>query len=366
VGTLASTPDGFVAFEYAENWLATGFSISPLSLPLERRVFLPELLPFEGLFGVFNDSLPDGWGRLLVDRMLARRGIDPASVDALSRLAIVGASGMGALTYEPEFCLAHLEQEVSGFDRLAEECARILASQPTESLDELFLLGGSSGGARPKVLTQVDGAPWIIKFPASFDTPDVGFMEYEYAQAALACGIQMPEVRLFPSTHGSGYFGVKRFDYEMRPDGTTARIHLASASGLLETSHRVPGLDYLTLARLLLLLTGDISELEALYRLMCFNVLAHNRDDHSKNFAFLCDSGSREWRLSPAYDLTYSPGMGGEHATTVDGKGTDITLDDLVACGVKMGLPSRRCRTIAINVQGVAGPLAARWRQSFS
>ena len=102
VGTLAKTPDRLIAFEYDAEWLNNGFSISPFSLPLQKKVYLPQYEPFNGLFGVFNDSLPDGWGRLLVDRLFLKNKINPSEIDNLNRLAVVQESGMGALTYKPE------------------------------------------------------------------------------------------------------------------------------------------------------------------------------------------------------------------------------------------------------------------------
>ncbi|MDR0875631.1 MAG: type II toxin-antitoxin system HipA family toxin [Clostridiales Family XIII bacterium] len=350
VGVLATTPDELIAFEYSDQWIADGFSLNPLSLPLEKRVFLPKYLPFEGLFGVFNDSLPDGWGRLLVDRVLGKQGIDPNTVTPLTRLAIVGASGMGALTYEPEI---DLESAIplSDLDVLAAACDKILNTDYSEDLDELFALGGSSGGARPKILTTYKGEDWIIKFPSSMDKPDIGESEYRYAITAKECGIEMPEVKLFPSGKTSGYFGVKRFDRSIADGGIVHRTHIASVSALLETSHRLPNLDYQTLMRLTLKLTDDYRELQKLYRLMCFNVFSHNRDDHSKNFSFLYDRVAESWRLSPAYDLTYNTGLGGEHATTVGGKGKDIRLEDLVTIGVNAGLSKNICQDIATEIR---------------
>jgi len=196
VGTLALTKDDRTAFEYSDNWLVDGFSLSPLSLPLEKRVFLPKAEPFEGVFGIFNESLPDGWGWLLVDRMLRRRGVEPTSLHRLARLAIVGSLG----------------------------------------------------------------------------------------------------------------------------------------------------------------------EVQKLFRLMCFNVLAQNLDDHAKNFAFLFDRTQSQWSLSPAFDLTWSTGMMGEHATTVMGKGKDISKNDLVDCGVSMGLSRKNCTKASNEVQEIAAPLAKKWQ----
>jgi len=360
VGTMALTRDGRAAFEYSGNWLLSGFSLNPLSLPLEKRVFLPMDEPFEGIFGIFNESLPDGWGWLLVDRMLRERGIDPANLPRLARLAIVGSSGMGALTYQPEYVVAD-SKRLRNLDLLAEECALVLESKQVKDLDELFVLGGSSGGARPKALAEVVGEPWIIKFPSSLDKPDVGLMEYEYSLAAKACGIEMPETRLFPSDKSSGFFGVKRFD-RVNIDGVMRRIHMASVSGLLETSHRIPSLDYTTIAKLVLRLCSDLGEVQKLFRQMCFNVLAHNQDDHAKNLAFLFDRFKNQWSLSPAFDLTWSIGMMGEHATTVMGRGKEISNNDLFECGVAMGLSRKSCQKTVEEVEEVAVPLAKKWQ----
>lgn len=345
VGTLAKAPDRLVAFEYDNDWLATGFSISPFSLPLQKKVFLPKYEPFDGLFGVFNDSLPDGWGRLLVDRLLLKNKINPSEIDNLNRLAVVQESGMGALTYKPEHKFETQEQE-SDYDKLAQECSKILESQNSDSLDELFKLGGSSGGARPKILTKINGEDWIIKFPSSQDPKNIGEQEYKYSLVAKDCGIKMSETRLFESKICSGYFGIKRFDRE-----NNKKVHMVSVSGLLETSHRLPNLDYSILMKLTLELTKNYQDIEQLYRLMCFNVFAHNRDDHSKNFSFLYDDNKKEWHLSPAYDLTYSSSFNGEHATTINGEGKNPTIENILAVAKNIGIKEKQARDIAINIK---------------
>lgn len=346
VGTLATAQNHLVAFEYDKDWLAEGYSISPLSLPLEKGVFLPKKYdPFEGLFGVFSDSLPDGWGRLLLDRLLLQNKINPAKVNSMNRLAVVGATGMGALVYQPEHTLEIEEKEMT-LDQVATECEKIFASQQSESLDELFRMGGSSGGARPKIFYQMEDAEWIVKFPSSMDKENIGEQEYRYARCAKRCGIDMPETRLLPSVKTAGYFAVKRFDRKMG-----RRIHMVSVSALLETSHRIPNLDYHILMQLTLKLTEDYREIEKLYRLMCFNVFAHNRDDHSKNFSYLYEQG--RWQLSPAYDLTYSNSIGGEHATTVNGNGRNPTKKDLLAVAGKIGFDKIKAKNIANNIEEI-------------
>ena len=345
VGTLAKTPDRVVAFEYDLDWLNNGFSISPFSLPLIKKVFIPKYDPFGGLFGVFNDSLPDGWGRLLVDRLFLKNKINPNEIDNLNRLAVVQESGMGALTYKPEHRFES-KNNIADYDILAQECSKILESQNSDNLDELFILGGSSGGARPKILISIDNEDWIIKFPSSSDSKNIGEKEYQYSLCAKDCGINMTETRLFPSKICSGYFGIKRFD---RKNGK--KIHMISASGLLETSHRLPNLDYNTLMKLTLELTRNYQDIEQLFRLMCFNVFAHNRDDHSKNFSFLFDDTKKEWHLSPAYDLTYSFSFNGEHATTINGEGKNPTLDDILVVAKNIGLKENFAKDIALDIQ---------------
>lgn len=345
VGTLAKTPDRVVAFEYDSAWLNNGFSISPFSLPLIKKVFIPKYDPFGGLFGVFNDSLPDGWGRLLVDRLFLKNKINPAEIDNLNRLAVVQESGMGALTYKPEHRFKS-ENSISDYDILAQECSKILESKNSENLDEIFNLGGSSGGARPKILTSIDNEDWIIKFPSSSDPKNIGEKEYQYSLCAKDCRINMTETRLFPSKICSGYFGIKRFD---RKNGK--KVHMVSVSGLLETTHRLPNLDYNVLMKLTLELTRNYQDIEQLFRLMCFNVFAHNRDDHSKNFSFLFDDTKKEWHLSPAYDLTYSFSFNGEHATTINGEGKNPTLEDILAVAKNIGLKEKFAKDIALDIQ---------------
>ena len=345
VGTLAKTPDRVFAFEYDSDWLNNGFSISPFSLPLIKKVFIPKYDPFGGLFGVFNDSLPDGWGRLLVDRLFLKNKINPAEIDNLNRLAVVQESGMGALTYKPEHRFKS-ENSISDYDIIAQECSKILESQNSENLDELFFLGGSSGGARPKILTSIDNEDWIIKFPSSSDPKNIGEKEYQYSLCAKDCGINMTETRLFPSKICSGYFGIKRFD---RKNGK--KVYMVSVSGLLETSHRLPNLDYNTLMKLTLKLTRNYQDIEQMFRLMCFNVFAHNRDDHSKNFSYLYDDNKKEWHLSPAYDLTYSSSFNGEHATTINGEGKNPSLDDILSVAKNIGLKEKAAKDIALDIQ---------------
>ena len=351
VGTLALMKNNIVAFEYDSNWRTNCFSISPFSLPLKKQVFIPRIDPFNGLYGIFSDSLPDGWGRLLVDRMLNSQNINPREISQIDRLAIVGETGMGALSYKPEYNLLEDKDYQEDYDNLALSCKKILNTEYSADLDNLFRLGGSSGGARPKILTKIDNEDWIIKFPSSLDDSNIGKLEYLYSVCAKKCKIDIPETKLFPSKISSGYFGIKRFDRKKLSTGAIRKLHMISVSGLLETSHRIPNLDYNDLMQLTLNLTKSFEEVEKLFRLMCFNVFSHNRDDHSKNFSFIYNEDLNKWELSPAYDLTYSYSINGEHATTINGNGVNPGLNDILKVAEKIGSDKKKAEKIAIEIR---------------
>ena len=357
VGTLAMTADHKVAFQYDDEWLENGFSISPFSLPLKKQVFVPQKDYFDGLFGVFADSLPDNWGRLLLNRLLREHKQNLDELTVLDRLAIVGKSGMGALTYYPEKSFSEQQKPVN-LDELAEECAKILNTEYSDKLDELYRLGGTSGGARPKIMTTIDRKDWIIKFPAHVDGKDAGKMEYDYSCCARQCGITMSETKLFPSDICKGYFGISRFDREA--DGK--RLHMLTAAALLELDFEQPSLDYHSLMKLTKILTRDNKEdVENMFRRMCFNVFAHNRDDHSKNFTYLYDEINDQWRLSPAYDLTYSNTYYGEHTTTIDGNGRNPGRKELLAVGSAAGMRKNNCERIIDTIQACVSQMLGEY-----
>jgi len=350
VGTLAETPDRRIAFQYDAKWIRGGFPISPFSLPLDNRVFVPAENTrerFGGLFGVFADSLPDTWGQLLLDRHLDSMGLSRGSVSTLDRLAYVGRSGMGALEYYPSH-ESDFSINTAGldFDQIAKECENILSSKESIQLDMLYQMGGSSGGTRPKVLLYDSGKDWIVKFPSKTDSSANGIMEYEYSLCAKTCGIHMTGTELIPSKVCDGYFKTERFD---RVNG--AKVFTITFAGLLEADFRAPACDYEAYFKLVNVLTrGNKKDREQLYRIMCFNVLTHNLDDHTKNFSFLYDE-EKGWRLAPAYDLTYSKTYWGEHTTSVNRKGIYIEKEDLIKLGVDAGMSKKDCMSIFNELQ---------------
>lgn len=182
--------------------------------------------------------------------------------------------------------------------------------------------------------------PWLVKFPNSQDGMDAGAVEYVYALMAKDAGVPMPEVYLFPALEGPGYFSVKRFDY----DGSQ-RNHVHTVCGLLHADFRLPSLDYKDLLTLTFSLTRDIREVEKMYCLAVFNVLSHNRDDHAKNFSYRMDRAG-DWKLSPAYVLTFSSGPGGEQSTMVLGEGRNPGAEHLIKLGLEAKLAKSRIMEI--------------------
>jgi len=348
IGHLRQTQTGLCAFQYETDFLQEGFSISPIKLPLEQDVFVAEPLPFEGNFGVFDDSLPDGWGRLLQDRFLQNNGINPMELTILQRLYFVGKTGRGALEYEPSYTSSKnegaSEQELDGqaLAALGAAAEGFYAQEiaTEESLHNLFRYGGSSGGARPKAFVKLGGKEWLVKFRAATDAKDIGVLEYETSLLAKECGIEMPETRLFEGK----YFASERFDRT-----ASGKIHIVSAAGLLNANYRMPSLDYHALLTLCRVLTRNISQCEQLYRRMVFNVLIGNRDDHAKNFAFSMNSKG-DWSLAPAYDLLPSTGFAGQHTTTVNGSGKP-SKEDMLAISTAGGLSETQASKIIKEIE---------------
>lgn len=321
VGTLAALDDGTIAFQYEERWIGEGFSISPLSLPLDGKVRISSSPYFEGLFGVFRDSLPDGWGEMLMRRFLRSQGVEYDRLSPLERLALVGANGLGGLSYRPSRSPGETPEPFD-LDDLARQIRAILDEKDgSVDLDRIRRLGGSSGGARPKAHLSLDGVAWIVKFPAAFDPIETGTLEFEANRLAREAGIDVGGFALFPSKSGSGFFGSRRFD---REEGR--RIHVISLSALLETTHRIPNLDYMHLFQVVSRICSNQEDLYEAYRRMCFNVLYGNKDDHGKNHSFLYDEKRGGYRLTPAYDLTRTPDKL-EHEMTVLGQGKPQEAD---------------------------------------
>ncbi len=351
VGALALTKNHVCAFQYCDEWLMSGFSISPLSIKFDNSVQIPKYQPFEGLFGVFDDCLPDGWGWLLTDRMLRDKGIEPSDLTSLSRLALIQPNSIGSLNFRPRYEETD-NKTIENFDEIARECQKIFDDVKVSDIDKYYQMAGSSGGARPKVNALINGDPWIVKFGSSLDVKNIGVKEYHYNELATKCGIDVAEHMLIDSKICPGIFASKRFDYAKTGKGLK-KVHVVSAGGLLEVSHKVPALDYDHLLKLTLCLTQSMAEVEKMFKLMVFNMAIENKDDHAKNFSYLYNKREKKWKLCPAYDLTKNEGMAGEHTTTINGKGKNISRQDMLEVGKRIGISAHNSKEIIEQVLDV-------------
>lgn len=249
---------------------------------------------------------------------------------------------------------------------MLQQATRVHAGEAAEVLPQLVRAGGSPGGARPKVLVGLRGEEvisgeddlpegyehWLVKFAARRELADAGPLEQAYALMARAAGIELPPTRLFALGPRHRCFAVRRFD---RLPGNR-RLHMHSLASLLHADFRVLNLEYADLLRVTQALTHDHRELLRAFRLMLFNLAAHNRDDHGRNFAFLMDA-TGAWRLAPAYDLVFSHGPGGEHSTSVAGEGRQPGLAPVQRLAGQFGVRPRELNELREAVNSAI----ARW-----
>lgn len=346
VGTLQVTPDGrSCAFEYSREWLSSGFALSPFELPLTSDMIFSEPDKFDGGFAVFEDSIPGGYGLYLIDRMLRKSGFQLRNLNPLQRLAIVGSSGMGALRYEPAVSLDSIKAGVSieELDDIQRKALAILSEKGEGDESLLYYNSANSGGARPKVvMADLDGSHWLVKFRHTYDSAEIGKEEYLYMSTAAKCGINIPRIRLLKDR----YFAIERFDIE---DGRG--VHVVTAAALLKSDFRNQDADYTNLLALTGYLTQNPHQVEEMYRRMVFNLVCDNKDDHTKNFSFICRKGV--WSLAPAYDITYSPeGSNGQHVTSLFYDGNPAK-DLVIKAGTRIRIPKATCEAIIDKVETV-------------
>ena len=340
VGTLSMGNHSCCQFEYDRVWLRDGFSISPLQLPLKAGLFAAQWQPFKGNFGIFEDSLPGGYGEYLLRKVLRREGVDYGSLTPVQRLSIVGSSGMGALCYVPESKIGERLSSLT-LDEMQSLALEVLSERTDEGSELLLAASGNSGGVRPKCVYTDETGHWLVKFRHTFDPTDIGQQEYHYNELAQQAGIVVPEFRLIDGK----YFATRRFDIDKQGN----RLHMATASGLLNEPLTPPKMDYHSLLQLTGFLTQSPEAVEQQFRRMVFNHYARNFDDHARNFSFLCRDG--RWELAPAYDLTNDQTLG-EHATTVNFKGLP-TDEDMITVGMNTKMTRDRCRQIIDEVKSV-------------
>lgn len=378
-GTLMSsnaiTGRPLIVFEYSEEAKVRGLELSAYTLGLNgprlRKDFPIHQL---GLPGPVYDALPDGWGMLLMDRLFKRRGLNPARIGPLERLAYIGTHGMGAMSFMPVASDTNVSQDFIPLHQLAAEVQQVLAGEGGALLQKLLQMGGSPQGARPKALlyrnpttgdfstVEAPGLEaWLIKFPGQQEHPEVCAIEAAYASCLRACGISTTDTAYFALPGGQAAFAIKRFDRE-----ANLRVPMQSLAAFTGANFRMPGsLDYANFLRATQMCTNDVRQKAIAFERAVFNVALNNRDDHPKNFAYLM-SPEGHWTLAPPYDVTFCEGPGGYHQMDVMGEALDISRDSMLLLGQKEAELSRSAASEVIDrICSVAGTFASTVRNLF-
>lgn len=369
VGILAQNRQG-VFFQYDADYLQDYSSLSPYRLAFNGALQAAPLEPHRGLHGVFADSIPDGWGLLLMDRVFRQAHILPSQITAMDRLAFVGHSAMGALCYEPASDFVQdASEEAVNIGELGLQAQALYEGETQEVLAAL-VNGGSSGGARPKVQVYFDPSDpehcsmspradyhaWLVKFTSAQLAlgHEESLCEAAYLTLAAKAGISVPHWCLLNAPIKSGarqWLALQRFDTvgpaRQKQEG---RLHLHSACGLLDADFRQPSLDYEDLIKASSQLCKSVAVGQELFRRAMFNLFAVNQDDHSKNWAFLQDD-TGEWSLAPFFDITFSPAPHREHATAYAGYGKNPPLKVVQGLAIQAGFADwRQARTVVEEV----------------
>ncbi|MBP6218595.1 MAG: type II toxin-antitoxin system HipA family toxin [Oligoflexales bacterium] len=367
VGNIFLLDSKKIYFQFEASFLEqhSKLYLSPFKLKKQLEPQIPKSAEadlFHGLFGVFADSLPDGWGLLLLSRAMRKIGLSFERSSGLDFLGVVGRRGMGALTYEPEADLIKDSEATIDLTRISIAVDEILEGKSEDVLAELLQIGGSPAGARPKILVGVktdgkhlaqqemisgslsipDGFEhWLVKFRGRGEAEESTLIEFIYMKLAQDLGLKTEPCSLFKDRNGHVWFGTRRFD---RASGGR-RVHVHSLAGLVHADYRLPSLDYETFLQVTLALTKSQEDLMLAFRQMVFNVCFHNRDDHAKNFAYLL-SEDGTWCLSPAYDLTFSYGPGGEHSMAIAGEGRSPNRKSMLSVAEKVGISATAAHAI--------------------
>lgn len=372
-------------FNYDDRFLKSGIQVSPISMPLSRRVYSFSGLnkdSFHGLPGLLADSLPDKFGTKLIERYLTEQGRDFESLTSIERLCYVGNRGMGALEYVPAFGYSKETDGTIDVNTLAQLASDILSerksmhiSANSNAMKQIIKIGTSAGGARAKAIVawnedtndirsgQIDAGSgygyWLIKFDGiennrdkgdEADGPSYTKIEYAYHLMAKDAKIDMSECRLYKESN-QYHFMTRRFDREIN---TGKKIHMQTLGALAHFDYNSPGVHgYEQAAQVIYKLGMGQKDVEQLFRRMVFNVIARNHDDHVKNFSFLMNTKG-VWTLAPAYDITYAYEPNNfwlcKHQMSINGKLDSYDIEDFLTCGKKMNISKQRCRNIISEV----------------
>ena len=373
----------YVSFEYDKDFIGSGIEVSPIKMRLSNVVYeFPDLSgdAFHGAPGLIADSLPDKFGNRVIERWLMEQGHSLDDFNTIDRLCYTGVRGMGALEYRPVSGPKSVAEENVNIDKMVEFASKVLSDKESKKLSvdeqigysQLVQLGTSAGGARAKALIavneetseiksgQIDAGNgfeyWLIKFDGVKrngdhnlkDSVEYTLIEYAYYLMAKAAGIYMEKCKILEE-NGRHHFMTKRFDRV-----ENQKIHMQTLGALTHIDYNYPGqCSYEQAAEVIRLLNSSMSDVEQLYRRMVFNVIFVNQDDHVKNISFLMNKMG-EWRLSPAYDITFSYNLNNRwlkaHQMLVNGKSEKITYNDLISAGKNMGIASSKCKKIINDI----------------
>jgi serine/threonine-protein kinase HipA len=378
-------------FQYMPEFTHSGIEVAPLMMPLGQQTYsFPELArtTFKGLPGLLADALPDKYGSALIDKWLVKEGINRAEFSPVDRLCYIGTRAMGALEFTPTIdrktkpdnhpldvgamvqMASKILTEREAFDAVLTQGQDSLNEQ---TLADILQVGVSAGGARAKAiiawneqsnevrsgqLTLPKGFQhWLIKFDGIANNRDkeladaqgFGLIEYAYYKMATDAGIEMSECRILQE-HNRHHFMTKRFDRTTSGD----KLHMQSLCALAHYDFNQPGAySYEQAMFAAEKLNLGMAAIEQLYRRALFNIMARNQDDHVKNIAFLMDS-TGEWRLAPAYDLTFAYNPAGEftsrHQMSLNGKCDDFERSDFSALAQRFNIPRSREKNMVEQV----------------
>lgn len=385
----------FATFEYTPEYLQSPVEVSPIQMPRRSGIYSFKNLDratYKGLPGLLADCLPDKFGNALIDVWLSRQDRSRDSFNPVERLCYMGTRGMGALEFRPSLSLGRRQTQPLDVESMVTLASEILSerrdfhehlsrqdqSKLQHTLTNLLLVGTSAGGARAKCVIaynettgevlsgQVPAAPefgyWILKLDGVTENRDreladpqgFGRMEYAYYKMAKACGIEMTESRLLQE-NGRAHFMTRRFDRV--PGGD--KLHLQSLCAMAHYDFNYPGAySYEQVIKVIRQVVNfDLAQtLEQQFRRVVFNIIGRNQDDHTKNIAFLMDRKG-QWRLSPAYDLTYSYNPDGawtsRHQLSLNGKREHFEVEDLMALATKADIKPSHARKIIHQIQTV-------------
>lgn len=360
----------YASFEYYPQFLQLGWDVSPIHMPIgnsKSKIYtFPQLNydTYKGLPGLLSDVLPDDFGNLLIDQWLDINNINKADFTPIDRLSYIGKRGMGAMEFEPTnrkhshdaspLEISKLVQLAQGIVNQREQLALNLNGEG--DINELIKVGTSAGGQRPKAIIAYNEATkevrsgqtdvpegfehYLFKFDGVSnkelgDPTGFGKIEYAYYRMAIDAGIEMEKSLLFKE-NDRAHFMTRRFDRNEE----SKKQHMQTLCSLAHFDYRQAGAySYENAFETMRLLRLPHAEAVQMYTRMVFNVIARNQDDHTKNISFLMNKKG-EWKLSPAYDITYSYNPAGiwtnSHQMTIHGKGDDFTLNDLLEVGEKI------------------------------